>query len=39
MFKPNDVTTKDLLKRDPVSWMAYFRLNPGGPLRAMDMTP
>jgi predicted transposase YdaD len=36
MSKPNDVTTKDLLKRDPPSWMDYVRLKPGGPIQAMD---
>jgi hypothetical protein len=36
MFKPNDVTTKDLLKRDPPAWMGYFRLNPGGLVHSMD---
>jgi len=34
--KPYDVTTKDLLKRGPDSWMAYFRLNAGGPIQAID---
>ena len=37
MSKPHDVTTKDLLKRDPPSWMAYFRLKLGGPIQAMDI--
>ena len=36
MTKPNDVTTKDLLKRGPDSWMAYFRLNAGGPIQVID---
>jgi hypothetical protein len=36
MSKPYDVTTKDILKRDPPSWMAYLRLNPGGSLQVVD---
>lgn len=36
MSKPYDVTTKDLLKRDPPSWMAYLRLNAGGPIQVVD---
>ena len=36
MPKPYDVTTKDILKRDPPSWMAYLRLNPGGSLQVVD---
>ncbi len=36
MPKPYDVTTKDLLKRDPPSWMADCRLHAGGPLQVMD---
>ncbi len=35
MPKPYDVTTKDLLQRDPPSWMAYFRLSAGGPIEAI----
>src|SRR5271155_4632210 len=35
MPKPYDVTTKDLLQRDPSSWMAYFRLKAGGPIQAV----
>jgi predicted transposase/invertase (TIGR01784 family) len=35
MSKPYDVTTKDLLRRDPASWMAYFRLNVVGPIQAI----
>jgi hypothetical protein len=35
--KPYDVTGKDLLRRDPPSWMAYLRLAvPGGPIEAID---
>jgi hypothetical protein len=35
--KPYDVTSKDLLRRDPPSWMAYLRLNnAGGPIEAID---
>jgi len=36
MSKPYAVTTKDLLQRDPASWMAYFRLSTGGPIQAID---
>jgi hypothetical protein len=36
MSKPYDVTTKDLLKRDPPSWMDYLRLSPGGPIQSLD---
>jgi predicted transposase YdaD len=35
MSKPYDVTTKDLLQRDPASWMAYFRLNAVGPIQTI----
>ncbi len=35
--KPYDVTGKDLLRRDPPSWMAYLRLSdPGGSIEAID---
>ena len=33
--KPYDVTTKDLLRRDPASWMAYFHLDAAGPVEAI----
>ena len=33
--KRYDVTTKDLLRRDPPSWMAYFRLETAGPVQAI----
>src|SRR5438874_2693333 len=36
MSKPYDVTTKDLLKRGPVAWMAYLRLKAGGPIQVID---
>ncbi len=36
MSKPYHMTTKDILKRDPPSWMAYLRLNPGGSLQVID---
>jgi predicted transposase YdaD len=36
MPKPYDVTTKDLLKRDPSSWMDYLHLNPGGAIQTID---
>jgi hypothetical protein len=36
MSKPYAVTTKDMLQRDPPSWMAYLRLNPGGPIDVID---
>ncbi|MGO9463469.1 MAG: hypothetical protein ACLQIB_00650 [Isosphaeraceae bacterium] len=35
MAKPYDVTTKDLLRRAPPAWMAYFRLSAGGPIEAI----
>ncbi len=35
MTKPYDVTTKDLLQRDPLSWMTYFRLTATGPVEAI----
>jgi len=35
MTKPYDVTTKDLLQRDPASWMAYLRLNVFGPIQVI----
>ena len=35
MPKPYDVTTKDILKRDPPSWMDYLHLDPGGPVQAI----
>jgi hypothetical protein len=34
--KPYAVTTKDMLQRDPPSWMAYLRLKPGGPIDVID---
>ena len=36
MAKPYDVTTRDLLQRDPASWLAYFRLNATGPIEVID---
>ena len=33
--KPYDVTTKDLLRRDPPSWMTYLRLRAAGPIHAI----
>lgn len=37
MSKPYDVTSKDLLWRDPPSWMAYLRLRAaGGPIEVVD---
>jgi hypothetical protein len=36
-IKPYDVTTKDILRRDPPSWMDYLRLSPpGGPIDVID---
>jgi hypothetical protein len=32
MSKPYAVTTKDMLQRDPPSWMTYCRLKAGGPI-------
>jgi hypothetical protein len=35
--KPYDVTGKDILRRDPPSWLAYFRLAvAGGPIDVVD---
>jgi hypothetical protein len=34
--KPYEVTSKDLLQRDPASWLAYFHLNAGGPIQVID---
>jgi hypothetical protein len=36
MPKPYDVTTKELLSRDPDSWMAYLGLQAGGPIRVLN---
>jgi hypothetical protein len=36
MPKPYDVTTRDLLQRDPLSWLAYLRLEAGGPIQVID---
>jgi hypothetical protein len=36
MSKPYDVTTKDMLRRDPPSRMAYGRLKAGGPIDVID---
>jgi hypothetical protein len=36
MSKPYAVTTKDMLQRDPPSWMAYLRLKAGGPIDVID---
>jgi hypothetical protein len=35
MTKPYDVTTKDLLQRDPASWMSYLRLPVVGPIQVI----
>lgn len=36
MPRPYDVTTKDLLQRDPASWLGYLRLETGGPVQVID---
>lgn len=36
MPKPYDVTTKDLLRRDPPSWLAYLGLGVAGPIEVVD---
>jgi hypothetical protein len=36
MPKPYDVTTKELMARDPPSWMSYLHLRVGDPIRVMS---
>jgi hypothetical protein len=36
MHKPFDTATNEILGHGPISWMAYLRLKPGGPLEVID---